>query len=125
MPRFVVLYHEIPSGDERQSHFDLMLECGGVLRTFALPHWPSGNEPVTCEPLQDHRLAYLDYEGPISGNRGQVTRHESGEYDLLADAAGEVVVALRGQRLRGTLTLERQSENTAAWAASWLAAEAE
>lgn len=122
MPRFVVLYHEMPAGDQRQSHFDLMLECGGALRTFALPHWPSGNEPVACEPLADHRLAYLDYEGPISGNRGQVTRHESGEYDLLADAAEKMVVALRGQRLRGTLILRRPAVESPQWRAEWCSA---
>jgi hypothetical protein len=125
MPRFVVLYHEMPAGDRHQSHFDLMLERGAVLRTFTLPRWPASSESVPCEPLADHRLAYLSYEGPISGNRGQVTRHDSGEYDLITDSPGKLVLSLRGQRLRGTLTLERQPANSAAWVASWLAAEAE
>ncbi len=30
--------------------------------------------------LKDHRLEYLDYEGHISGNRGQVYRIDRGRY---------------------------------------------
>ena len=125
MPRFVVLYHEMPAGDRRQSHFDLMLERGAVLRTFTLPRWPASDESVPCEPLADHRLAYLSYEGPISGNRGQVTRHESGEYDLITDSPGKLVLSLRGQRLRGTLTLTRSETHAVTWEATWSGVEVE
>ena len=34
---------------------------------------PVGVE-IECRLLADHRLAYLDYEGPISGGRGSVAR---------------------------------------------------
>ena len=67
MPRFVVLYHETPPDHDRPPHFDLMLETGQVLRTFALPRWPAAGEVTAAEALADHRLAYLDYEGPITG----------------------------------------------------------
>ena len=37
---------------------------------------------MDAEVLPDHRLAYLDYEGPISGDRGSVTRWDRGTYDV-------------------------------------------
>src|SRR4051794_23553598 len=63
MPRFVLLRHETPAGSERPTHFDLMLEHNGVLRTWALSGLPAAGEPLLAEQLPDHRLAYLDYEG--------------------------------------------------------------
>ena len=74
MPRFVILQHETDAG----SHYDLMLEVGGVLKTWSLSEPPEADREVACKSLPDHRLAYLDYEGPISGGRGSVTRLGSG-----------------------------------------------
>ena len=51
-----------------------MLEAGDVLKTWALPQPPQPGVEMECTALADHRLAYLDYEGPLSGNRGAVTR---------------------------------------------------
>ena len=70
MPRFVVLEHVRPE----DRHWDLMLESGDALATWALKHSPDSAQPIAAEQLPDHRLAYLDYEGPISGGRGAVTR---------------------------------------------------
>jgi hypothetical protein len=119
VPRFVVLYHDTPPDGERPPHFDLMLEAGSALRTFALPHWPAVGEAIACEALADHRLAYLDYEGPISGGRGQVTRHESGEYAIEAETSQTLVLRLRGQRLDGTFTLRRLAADSPQWEAAW------
>jgi hypothetical protein len=118
MPRFVVLDHETPPDDGRGPHFDLMLEAKGSLRTFALPHWPATGETVSCQQLADHRLAYLDYEGPISGSRGHVTRHEAGEYEIVKETSETLVLELRGQRLHGTLTLRRLADSQS-WEATW------
>jgi hypothetical protein len=119
MPRFVVLYHETPPNDGRPPHFDLMIEVGAALRTYALPHWPAAGETVECEALADHRLAYLDYEGPISGGRGQVTRQEAGDYEMESETSQSLVVRLRGQRLTGTLTLARIPTEACRWQAVW------
>ena len=118
MPRFVVLYHNTPPDYARGPHFDLMLEAGTALRTFALTHWPATGESVSCEQLADHRLAYLDYEGPISGSRGHVTRHEAGEYAIVNETNETIVLELSGQRLHGTLTLRRPADSQP-WEATW------
>ncbi|MEX2025886.1 MAG: DNA polymerase ligase N-terminal domain-containing protein [Pirellulaceae bacterium] len=118
MPRFVVLDHETPPDYDRPPHFDLMLEAGTELRTFALLRWPAAGETVLCEQLADHRLAYLDYEGPISGGRGHVTRHDAGEYDIVKETSHSLVLELSGQRLHGTLTLMWLADSQR-WEATW------
>src|SRR5436190_1089194 len=105
MPRFVILQHDHPF-----PHHDLMLEAGAVLRTWRLHGFPHEDE-VRAEPLGDHRLAYLDYEGPVSGGRGRVRREEAGEYTLLADQPDLVRIELIGRRLRGVLELRRQGHD--------------
>ena len=87
--RFVILNHQAPTSDESssarslQDHFDLMFETSesDLLKTFAVPQLPNPEETIEFAPLSDHRAAYLDYEGPISNNRGEVTQHASGIWD--------------------------------------------
>jgi hypothetical protein len=101
MPRFVILQHDSPRG----AHFDLMLEAGKALKTWALPQPPQQDVEMPCEALADHRLAYLDYEGPISGGRGSVTCYDRGTYTLDSQNDAQWVVDLVGVRLRGRATL--------------------
>ena len=76
MPRFVILAHDWPV-----PHFDLLLEAGGVLKSWRLLAEPRPGVTVPATPNADHRLHYLDYEGPVGGNRGTVTRVAGGEYE--------------------------------------------
>ncbi len=111
MPRFVILEHDHPF-----LHWDLMLECGAVLRTWRLLSLPRPGEGW-AEAAFDHRLLYLSYEGPISGNRGTVRRWESGEFDFHQDGPDCVQVQLRGTRLQGLLQLRRQEAGR--WLVYW------
>jgi hypothetical protein len=73
--RFAVLHHtEVAS-----PHFDLMFETaeGSPLATWRSPTWPIEAATV-IERLEDHRRDYLDYEGPVSNNRGEVQRVADG-----------------------------------------------
>jgi hypothetical protein len=104
MPRYVILEHDYP-----QLHWDLMLEAGEVLRTWRLAAPPRAGESVRAEPSFDHRRLYLDYEGPVSGDRGTVKAWDCGTYEpalegIDAENRG-VVIELTGTRLRGTATL--------------------
>src|SRR5262245_41193710 len=99
MPRFVVLRHEMPPDSARgRVHWDFMLEQAGALRTWALAEEPAAGDEILAEALADHRLAYLDYEGPISGDRGGVTQWDAGEYEAERDAADQLQVRLSGRR---------------------------
>lgn len=101
MPRFVVLTHDHPF-----LHWDFMLEWGAVLRTWRLHEEPGTSAAISAEALPDHRRKYLDYEGPVSGDRGEVQRWDAGDYVLEGDESGRVTVRLQGARLRGTAVLE-------------------
>lgn len=116
MPRFVLLRHECPPDFGKPSHWDLMLEWGDVLRTWELRELPSRwaaalhseavDHVVKAIALPDHRLAYLDFEGPLSGNRGLVRRCDSGNYDLLCDQQNRVEARLHGDLICGVMQLE-------------------
>ncbi len=91
--RFAILQHTgIPA-----PHFDLLIETGpdDLLLTFRLEQWPITS---LCDIVrqQDHRRIYLDYEGPISRNRGQVRRVASGQYSktVLTSSAVDITLAL-------------------------------
>src|SRR5712692_5038328 len=104
MPRFVILEHDQPA-----LHWDLMLEAGEVLVTWRLAAPPSPAQAVRAQRLADHRKAYLDYEGPVSGGRGTVTRWDDGTFEWLEDVDECKVVRLAGKRVNGTFRLERSS----------------
>jgi hypothetical protein len=107
MPRFVVLTHDHPT-----LHWDFMIERGTSLGTWRLAHSPDIGVPIGAEPLADHRLAYLDYEGPVSGGRGEVRRWDRGEYESIETTAERLVVRLIGERLRGVASLERTADGS-------------
>ena len=85
MGRYAVLNHqvnhEISASSDRQDHFDLLLEFADVLVTWELSVWLP-TETQSIRRLPDHRLVYLDYQGPISNNRGSVTRVDQGQFEL-------------------------------------------
>ncbi len=111
VPRFVVLEHDAPQG----VHWDFMLEMEGVLATWALAQPPAAAGRIAARALANHRLAYLDYEGPISGDRGAVTRYDAGTYQVERRSEGSLVVALTGNTLTGRATLERSGPEAEEW----------
>lgn len=89
MPRFVILEHDFP-----EPHFDLMLEEGDSLRTWRLPAMPRVGEFLFAPELPRHRRLYLDYEGPVGGDRGSVARRASGTYHLIPWPDGAFLLEL-------------------------------
>ncbi len=79
----VQLRHVLPDGSE---HVDWMIAQDPAghdrLITFRLPRRIDDlveGETVIAEDIGLHRPAYLDYEGPVCGGRGKVTRLRRGE----------------------------------------------
>lgn len=101
--RMVLLRHELPDGSW---HFDWMLERPGAgalaLRTFRVLDRPDDASEFPAESLPDHRRVYLDYQGPVSNNRGQVTRVAAGEVELLDERSDSISIlgTLAGRRAR-------------------------
>ena len=100
MPRFVILEHDWPA-----RHWDLFLEAGPVLRAWRLLAEPGPGVAVPAEANAEHRLLYLDHEGPVSGGRGSVSRWDAGTFDWVADGAEGVVVELAGAKLTGVFAV--------------------
>jgi hypothetical protein len=109
MPRFVILEHDHPS-----LHWDFMIEVGDVLRTWRLSEPPTPGHVVPAEPSFDHRPFYLDYEGPVSGDRGTVKRWDAGTYRVVDEAPGRLLLHLEGGTLSGQVALEREVD-AACW----------
>lgn len=102
MPRFVILTHDHPF-----LHWDLMLQQEGSLRTWRLLQEPDSGGDIPAEPLGLHRIGYLDYEGPVSGNRGEVIRWDAGEFTVIEETDERWRVCLSGRKLKGIAALMR------------------
>ena len=100
----------------RRRHWDLRLELGGVLKSFAVPRGPS-LDPVDkrlAVETEDHPIEYLDFEAVIpEGNygagamivwdRGRVRYLEGTGEDGVA--RGKIDFELTGYKLRGRFGL--------------------
>ncbi|MFM9996414.1 MAG: hypothetical protein ACKVU4_11520 [Phycisphaerales bacterium] len=103
MPRTVLLRHDLPDGS---AHYDWMIQRpggpGATLVAFRVTERiDAGVAAFVAERIGDHRAAYLDYEGEVSGGRGRVTRVAEGEVEIVADeparfAAAGSIGAARG-----------------------------
>ena len=111
MPRFVLLYHECPPSLGKPSHWDLMLERDGMLLTWNLLQlplaWGGDAETIEATRIADHRIAYLDNEGPVSDGRGAVTRVDQGEYEVASEDATSLSVRLKGSQCHGFVELPK------------------
>ncbi len=116
MPRFVILEHDYP-----ERHWDFMLEWGDVLRTWRLAAPPQEGQSVAASATFDHRPLYLDYEGPVGGNRGTVQCWDRGTFQWAPPDGGgsedEISVVLEGERLQGRAVLSRQGAEE--WNFTW------
>lgn len=102
MRRFVILRHTMPSHASRPSHWDLMFDVGDTgLKTWAVYQDPSSGEVQPADPLADHRKSYLDFEGDLSQDRGEVARWDAGTHEVLTHDAQGMQIRLLGTRLRG------------------------
>ena len=97
--KFVILEHDHPV-----LHWDLMLEQPESLWTWRLDRPPEHGKSPKADRIADHRLAYLEYEGPVSGNRGRVSRWDFGTYEILSEKPLRVL--LNGERFAGELRIE-------------------
>ena len=105
--RFVVQLH-----DATTLHFDLRLEIGGVLRSWAVPKGPSLDPSVRrlAIPVEDHSLAAGEFEGVHAGQArgsGAVIVWDEGLLRVLEDSPDHLSFALGGSKLRGRFGLTR------------------
>ena len=104
-PIFVVQLHQA-----RTLHYDLRLEVGGVLASWAVPKGPSTDpaDKRLAVHVDDHAMAHATYESD------NVEIWDSGWYEPVtpgpvadAIAAGHLRFVLHGDRLTGGFALTR------------------
>jgi bifunctional non-homologous end joining protein LigD len=110
--RFVVHEHHAA-----RLHYDLRLEIGGVLKSWAVPKGPSMNpaDKRLAIAVEDHSLEYGSFEGIIPAGRygsGPVVIWDEGAFEPLEDAEtalekGRLSFRLEGSILRGEFALAR------------------
>ena len=114
----------------RALHYDLRLELGGVLKSWAVPKGPS------CDPgekrlavhVEDHPLEYGSFEGIIPAGEyggGTVLLWDRGEWEAEGDAEksyrkGHLSFRLHGEKLRGRWTLARMGKRNKETTDNWL-----
>jgi DNA ligase D-like protein (predicted 3'-phosphoesterase) len=108
--RFVVQLH-----DATRLHYDLRIQIGQVLRSWAVPKGPSLDSRVRrlAVPVQDHALSAGDFEGVHEGQQhgsGAVIIWDDGSADIVRDEPGHLSVLLYGRKLTGGFALTRTSE---------------
>ncbi len=112
-------------------HYDLRLQIGGVLASWAVPKGPSLGPGIKRLAIQveDHALAYADFEGVIEEGgygAGPVLVWDRGGFDPLprqgeVGSAAEMLregvldVRLHGRRLSGRFSLVRLKGRPRQW----------
>ena len=124
---FVVQKH-----DARRLHYDLRLELGGVLRSWAVTRGPSldpADKRLAVE-VEDHPLDYAGFEGVIAEGygAGTVMVWDAGTWEPAPEmddpaealARGNLKFVLRGERLRGGWDLVRMKPRPKERQPQWL-----
>jgi DNA ligase D-like protein (predicted 3'-phosphoesterase) len=87
-------------------HYDLRLEEGGVLKSWAIPKLPPQEEGVRrlAVETEDHPLGYEEFVGVIPEGEygaGKVEIWDHGTYRSQESDPGKRIVEIQGHRLNG------------------------
>jgi DNA ligase D-like protein (predicted 3'-phosphoesterase) len=102
-------------------HFDVRLEVGGVMKSWAVPKGPSMDPAAKrlAVEVEDHGMGHNDFEGALGD--GGVIVWDRGAYEQGGRVAwpealerGHAVFVLHGEKLRGGFALQRTSRVGAA-----------
>src|ERR1700675_4360099 len=116
--RFVVQKH-----DASRLHYDLRLEFGGTLRSWAVPKgfpYLKGEKHLAVQ-VEDHPVSYIDFEGTIPEGQyggGTVMVWDRGTFEPLSKsptkelAGGKLHFVLTGTKLHGEWYLVRLRDET-------------
>lgn len=125
--RFVVHEHHA-----KRLHYDLRLEIGGELKSWAIPKGPSlcPTDKRLAVNVPDHTIEYIDFEGIIPEGHygaGPVVVWDAGEFIPLDSddpekslKAGKLSFELKGKKLKGVFALARMKGLPRSTGKEWL-----
>ncbi len=104
---YIIHFH---SGHKTETdHYDFMIEDQQELLTWRVlqPDLEKliNGQQITATRINNHRREYLDFEGPISCDRGQVAIFDQGSYTGTIDLPVKTKIILKGKKLSGTLII--------------------
>jgi bifunctional non-homologous end joining protein LigD len=118
--RFVIHEHHAS-----HLHFDLRLEIGGVLKSWAVPKGLSLNPNLKRLAIEvpDHSLSYINFEGTIAEGRygaGRVVIWDNGEYlpenePTAQLKTGRLNFIFYGKKLRGGFSFVQMKNRKGQW----------
>jgi DNA ligase D-like protein (predicted 3'-phosphoesterase) len=96
----------------RRLHYDLRLENGGVLKSWAVPKGmpESPRQRHLAVETEDHPIGYANFEGSIPEGQygaGTVEIWDKGHYETKVWEENKIEFTLNGQRLKGRYILVR------------------
>jgi bifunctional non-homologous end joining protein LigD len=106
-------------------HYDLRLEQGGVLKSWAIPKEPPkrpGEKRLAVE-TEDHPLDYAFFQGTIPEGEygaGTVAVWDRGTYEALETKPDFRLVKLQGRKLRGIFALIKLRPKPGDKSKNWL-----
>jgi bifunctional non-homologous end joining protein LigD len=119
--------------DASRLHYDLRLEVGGTLKSWAVPKGPSLDPAVKqlAVLVEDHPIEYASWEGNIpKGNygAGSMMLWDTGHFEILGGGGpdkqlerGDFKFRLHGEKMRGEFALVRMKDRkTGAESKDWL-----
>jgi bifunctional non-homologous end joining protein LigD len=119
--------------DASRLHYDLRLEVGGTLKSWAVPKGPSLDPAVKqlAVLVEDHPIEYASWEGNIpKGNygAGSMMLWDAGHFEVLGDGEaesqierGDFKIRLHGEKLRGEFAVVRMKDRkTGGESRDWL-----
>jgi DNA ligase D-like protein (predicted 3'-phosphoesterase) len=101
--------------DATSLHFDLRLQAGDALLSWAVPKGPSLDPAVRrlAVPVEDHTLSAGEFEGVHEGQSrgtGAVIVWDEGTVEILTREPDHLSFVLHGQKLRGRFGLTKTRE---------------
>lgn len=118
--RFVIHEHHAT-----RLHFDLRLEIGGTLKSWAVPKGVSMNpsEKRLAVAVPDHSVGYINFEGRLAEGTygaGEVRIWDKGEFETNGNALeqvekGKLVFTFYGAKLKGEFTILKMWNQEKNW----------
>lgn len=111
MARFVVHKHDAKRAG---LHYDLRLEIGGVLKSWAFRKELPGKHGIKRLGIEqpDHDISYIDFEGIIQEGYGAgvVSIWDKGEVEILEYEPGrKIKIIFKGDKLAGEYVMVNTS----------------